>query len=326
MSILTAPIPAAAGGGVAVVDVFPGSPYHPGDAHTFSIRSPISTVWRLGVEDISTGHVVDLGREGTFRLGDSPVDVFITDLSQNPAPTVYLGQIVPGHTPVTVTVTAGIPGSFHGGLVPRNFIDLTNGNYVASPTTPWTDGQYVLLQNGTSAYWAGHAWNTGVGHATSGGSGGTTPPPTPVATSAHAGTPGTFAPDGAAPPVSMSGITPVPSGPWNPGEYVVTATGAKYYWDGKQWQAGITPEPDAPEVPTLATGATAGSPGVFTPDGSIIPDSMYGVSPHPVTRWSSGQYIVTSTNEEFYWNGKSWTVGRAPYVPPFVLPVRMIGA
>lgn len=64
---------------------------------------------------------------------------------------------------------------------------------------------------------------------------------------------------------------------------------------------------------TLATGATAGTPGTWTPANSYGPltvAAMTGITASPGTNWTTGQYMllrdgVTTTN----WNGTAWVAG-----------------
>lgn len=67
-----------------------------------------------------------------------------------------------------------------------------------------------------------------------------------------------------------------------------------------------------------ATGATAGSPGGFTPVGAAAPANvagMAGLTASPATAWTSGQYVQTRTDGaagRAYWNGTAWTAGVTP--------------
>lgn len=67
-----------------------------------------------------------------------------------------------------------------------------------------------------------------------------------------------------------------------------------------------------------ATGATAGTPGTWTPSGSDpapSPAEMAGVTASPATAWSAGQYVQTltaGTGGRVFWNGSAWTAGAAP--------------
>lgn len=63
-----------------------------------------------------------------------------------------------------------------------------------------------------------------------------------------------------------------------------------------------------------ATTATAGTPGTFTPAGSVTPTNladMAGVTASPTSAWTVGQRVVTSSGAEVYWNGTAWAAGRA---------------
>jgi hypothetical protein len=63
-----------------------------------------------------------------------------------------------------------------------------------------------------------------------------------------------------------------------------------------------------------ATGATAGSPGSFTPVGSEIPEDaseMAGVVASPATAWTAGQHVILGGGATMYWNGTAWTAGVA---------------
>lgn len=67
-----------------------------------------------------------------------------------------------------------------------------------------------------------------------------------------------------------------------------------------------------------ATGATAGTPGSFTPPGSTPPASvaaMTGITASPATAWTTGQYVQTGTAGaagEACWTGTGWVGGKAP--------------
>lgn len=63
-----------------------------------------------------------------------------------------------------------------------------------------------------------------------------------------------------------------------------------------------------------ATGATAGSPGSFTPAGSGAPADLAGatgVTASPATAWTTGQYVVLGDASEAHWNATAWVAGRA---------------
>ena len=71
-----------------------------------------------------------------------------------------------------------------------------------------------------------------------------------------------------------------------------------------------------------ATGATAGTPGTWTPGGStpptnvanLIAGSPVTVTASPTSAWTAGQYVQTGTAGaagEANWNGTGWEAGRA---------------
>ena len=69
--------------------------------------------------------------------------------------------------------------------------------------------------------------------------------------------------------------------------------------------------------PAAATGATAGTPGTYTPAGTDGPDSLAalqasGVTASPATAWTTGQYIELDDGTHAYWDGNSWEAGEAP--------------
>lgn len=73
-------------------------------------------------------------------------------------------------------------------------------------------------------------------------------------------------------------------------------------------------DPDALGVP--ATGATAGTPGSYTPTNSYGPADLAalqtsGIVASPNTAWTSGQYIVLRDGSSAHWDGDSWESGAA---------------
>jgi hypothetical protein len=70
-----------------------------------------------------------------------------------------------------------------------------------------------------------------------------------------------------------------------------------------------------------ASGATAGTPGTWTPGGSTPPASVAAlqagtpnaITASPATSWTTGQYVQTGTAGapgEAHWDGDSWEAGR----------------
>lgn len=65
----------------------------------------------------------------------------------------------------------------------------------------------------------------------------------------------------------------------------------------------------------VATGATAGKPGTFTPAGSAPRANlaaMSGITASPATAWTTGQYVVLGDNSHAHWTSTAWAAGDAP--------------
>lgn len=74
---------------------------------------------------------------------------------------------------------------------------------------------------------------------------------------------------------------------------------------------------NVPDV--AATGATAGTPGTWTPAGAnVLPANAAGagsVTASPTTAWVTSQYVQGSTSGvagQMWWNGTAWAAGKAP--------------
>ncbi|MGW3336209.1 phage tail tube protein [Streptomyces sp. NPDC001009] len=64
----------------------------------------------------------------------------------------------------------------------------------------------------------------------------------------------------------------------------------------------------------LATGATAGNPGSFTPEGADTPDALAdlaSVIATPGTAWTTGQHVVLGDATKAHWSGTAWVAGQA---------------
>lgn len=62
-----------------------------------------------------------------------------------------------------------------------------------------------------------------------------------------------------------------------------------------------------------ATGATAGTPGTFTPATADTPNAlalMTGVTASPATAWTTGQYVVLGDGSFAHWTGSAWASGK----------------
>jgi hypothetical protein len=76
-----------------------------------------------------------------------------------------------------------------------------------------------------------------------------------------------------------------------------------------KWTYAVTPLGGVP-----ATGATAGTPGSFTPPGGATPTDLAAVSAitaQPTTPWTNGQYVILGDASTAYWNGSTWVAGKA---------------
>lgn len=65
----------------------------------------------------------------------------------------------------------------------------------------------------------------------------------------------------------------------------------------------------------VATGATAGLPGSFTPAGATPPASlaaMTGIVASPATNWTIGQHVEMGNGQDVNWNGTAWVAGIHP--------------
>ncbi|MFF3017115.1 hypothetical protein [Streptomyces sp. NPDC057939] len=65
---------------------------------------------------------------------------------------------------------------------------------------------------------------------------------------------------------------------------------------------------------TVATGASAGNPGAFTPARAVAPANLAGlggVIAAPATKWTVGQHVVLGDSAKAFWNGTAWANGTA---------------
>lgn len=73
-----------------------------------------------------------------------------------------------------------------------------------------------------------------------------------------------------------------------------------------------TPSCDCEASGTAATGATAGTPGTWTPVDSYAPTTLAGttgITASPTTAWTTGQYVVLGDNSKAHWSGTAWAAG-----------------
>jgi hypothetical protein len=67
-------------------------------------------------------------------------------------------------------------------------------------------------------------------------------------------------------------------------------------------------------IAVTATGATAGTPGTFTPPGATVPANLAaltGVTASPATAWTTGQNVVLGDAVTAHWDGVAWAAGAA---------------
>lgn len=73
----------------------------------------------------------------------------------------------------------------------------------------------------------------------------------------------------------------------------------------------------SPYTTTPATGATAGTPGSWTPAGTAPPADLAdlqasAIVANPATAWVTGTYVRPADNSHAHWTGSAWAVGDAP--------------
>lgn len=77
-----------------------------------------------------------------------------------------------------------------------------------------------------------------------------------------------------------------------------------------EWTYAITPLGGI-----VATGATAGTPGTYTPVGADLPASIAAmtgnVTASPSSAWTSGQYVLLDDGSQVHWSGTAWVAGAA---------------
>lgn len=77
-----------------------------------------------------------------------------------------------------------------------------------------------------------------------------------------------------------------------------------------EWAYAVTPLGGI-----VATGATAGTPGTYTPAGADLPVSISAmtgvVTASPGTAWTSGQGVLLDDGTQVHWSGSAWVAGVA---------------
>jgi hypothetical protein len=157
-------------------------------------------------------------------------------------------------------------------------------------------GSYVVLGDGSEAYWGG-VWKAG-----------RAPQP---ATGALAGTPGTWTPAGSEAPYSVDYAfyaQPVPPVTYAAGQYNVTGDGLNAWFDASvpAWLVGI--------APPLPTSATPGTPGSWTPASARQPYNLAetaGIVPTPATAFVAGDFMLLADGTSCHWTGAAWAIDPA---------------
>lgn len=128
-----------------------------------------------------------------------------------------------------------------------------------------------------------------------------------------AGIPATLAPTNGNRPANLTALQALGAlgntSHWLINQYVSLLDGNEAYWNGTAWTAGRAPAP-----PVAATGATAGTPGTYSPSGATPPANlaaMSGKTATPSTAWTTGQYIVLGDASHAHWSGSAWASGDA---------------
>lgn len=110
-------------------------------------------------------YLVDVDENGApVALDTVPPSVALRVLQVGLTPPLESDGAIPLDDPAAPTATgaaAGVPGHFTptGAFRPETLADMTG--ITASPTSAWTAGQYVVLQDGSRAHWTGTAWAAG---------------------------------------------------------------------------------------------------------------------------------------------------------------------
>jgi len=76
----------------------------------------------------------------------------------------------------------------------------------------------------------------------------------------------------------------------------------------------MTGPPNVDTGTVTATGASAGSPGFFTPSGANPPANLAaltGITATPATAWAVGQWVNTADLLAAHWTGSAWVLGKA---------------
>jgi hypothetical protein len=132
------------------------------DAVSFNVQGATTKTgsgWGVGPYDVILD---DTGTAGPLlapiEKGDH-LHVQLTEVAP-PQPSCGAGPLVI----VDATgATAGTPGTYApaGAQAPADLADLRSQGVTATPTTAWTAGQSIELNDGSDAHWDGNSWESG---------------------------------------------------------------------------------------------------------------------------------------------------------------------
>jgi hypothetical protein len=175
------------------------------------------------------------------------------------------------------------------------------------PEEPWAPGSYLGLADLSLTYWDGEAWQAGKA------------PAVPArARLASGGQPGPWLPRRVPTPANEADLKAQPAirsaqHPWNGGDWVETADGAKWHWDGSAWQAGVMPYPEVSKAAQFPAAATLANLAALKADPTIGDDPS--ANQNPGNRpFNPGEFVATADGAKAYWvNGfVGWAAGVAP--------------
>lgn len=194
--------------------------------------------WGAGPYDVVEDAAGNAAQLPEILDGDDHLYVVWTSIAP-PEPTDGC-VVVDMPPPIAVTgINPGSPGDYD----PNNATppaDLAALNALGiTPSTAWAEGEYIVLGDGSNAYFDGTAWVAGIAPA----------PVPPAITGVQAGSPGDFLPAGSTHPATLAALkadgvvgdagTNKPTTAWTTGQHVLLGDASQAYWDGTEWLAGM---------------------------------------------------------------------------------------
>jgi hypothetical protein len=131
------------------------------NAVTFTVNNAITKkggAWGAGPYDV----VSDAGTPGPLLEPLGPADILHVQLTTVAPPAAGCSCAASG--PAPTGATAGSPGSWTpvDSYPLADLAALVASSVTASPSTAWTAGQYIVLEDGSFAHWNGTAWVAGI--------------------------------------------------------------------------------------------------------------------------------------------------------------------